>query len=34
MPESKSHKYAKNKAAGKTGQTEVPLSGKRRLDAC
>lgn len=33
MPESKSHKIAKNKAAGKTGQTEVPLSGKRRLDA-
>jgi len=33
MPESKSHKKAKNKAAGKTGQTEVRLPGKRRLDA-
>jgi len=33
MAESESHKRAKNKAAGKKGQTEVPLPGKRRLDA-
>jgi len=33
MPESKSHKSAKRKAAGKQGQTEVPLSGGKRLDA-
>jgi len=33
MTESKSHKGAKNKAAGKGGQTEVPLSRNRRLDA-
>ena len=33
MTESKSHKSAKKKAAGKSGQTEVPLSGGRRLDA-
>ena len=33
MPESKSHKLAKLKAAGKTGKTEVPLKGGGRLDA-
>lgn len=33
MPESKSHKAAKGKAAGKTGETEIPLAGGRRLDA-
>ena len=33
MSESQSHKNAKAKAAGKQGQTEVPLSGNRRLDA-
>lgn len=33
MAESDSHKKAKSKAAGKTGQTEVPLPGNRRLDA-
>lgn len=33
MSESKSHKRAKNKAAGKTGNTEVKLSKNRRLDA-
>ena len=33
MSESNSHKNAKNKAAGKSGRTEVPLSRKRRLDA-
>ena len=33
MSESNSHKNAKNKAAGKNGRTEVPLSRKRRLDA-
>ena len=33
MVESKSHKRAKAKAAGKSGQTEKPLSGGRRLDA-
>ena len=33
MPESKSHKGAKTKAAGKGGKTEVPLPRKRRLDA-
>ncbi len=33
MAESKSHKEAKNKAAGPGGKTEVPLSGNRRLDA-
>lgn len=33
MTESKSHKSAKKKAAGKSGQTEIPLSGGRRLDA-
>ena len=33
MAESKSHKLAKAKAAGKTGKTEVPIKGRRRLDA-
>jgi len=33
MSESQSHKSAKKKAAGKSGQTEVPLSRNRRLDA-
>lgn len=33
MPESKSHKRAKKRAAGKTGKTEVPLKGGGRLDA-
>lgn len=33
MTESKSHKGAKSEAAGKGGQTEVPLPGNRRLDA-
>ena len=33
MAETKSHKGAKTKAAGKGGQTEVPLSRNRRLDA-
>ena len=33
MPESKSHKRAKSKAAGKSGQTEIPISHNRRLDA-
>ena len=33
MAESTSHKNAKRKAAGSGGQTEVPLSGNRRLDA-
>ncbi len=33
MPEKASHKRAKRKAAGKRGQTEVPLSRRRRLDA-
>ena len=33
MPESKSHKDAKSRAAGPSGRTEVPLSGNRRLDA-
>ena len=33
MSESKSHKSAKTKAAGKQGKTEVPLKGNRRLDA-
>jgi len=33
MTESVSHSRAKNKAAGKDGQTEVPLSRNRRLDA-
>ena len=33
MSESSSHRRAKNQAAGKNGQTEVPLPGGRRLDA-
>jgi len=33
MAESESHKKAKEKAAGKSGQTEVLLPRKRRLDA-
>lgn len=33
MSKSESHKRAQSKAAGKTGQTEVPISGNRRLDA-
>lgn len=33
MSESKSHKAAKSKAAGRKGRTEVPIKGGRRLDA-
>jgi len=33
MAETPSHKKAKRKAAGKTGDTEVPIKGKKRLDA-
>ena len=33
MPETPSHRRAKNKAAGPGGQTEVPLPGGKRLDA-
>jgi hypothetical protein len=33
MSETQSHKNSKGKAAGKRGQTEVPLSRGRRLDA-
>ena len=33
MPESQSHKQYKNAAAGKTGQTEVPLPSGAVLDA-
>lgn len=33
MSESESHKRAKRRAAGPTGETEVPLSRGRRLDA-
>lgn len=33
MTESYSHKQAKRNASGSQGQTEVPLSGNRRLDA-
>ena len=33
MSESGSHKRAKRKAAGKSGQTETPIKGGRRLDA-
>jgi len=33
MAETSSHKRAKGRAAGKSGKTEVPLSGGRRLDA-
>ncbi len=32
MAESGSHKRAKSKAAGKSGKTEVPIKGNRRLD--
>ncbi len=33
MSESDTHKRAKSRAAGAGGQTEVPLTGGRRLDA-
>ena len=33
MAESQSHKRAKSRAAGKSGKTETPLKGGRRLDA-
>lgn len=33
MTETSSHRRAKAQAAGKGGQTEVPLPGGRRLDA-
>jgi len=33
MPESKSHRVAKGKAAGKAGETEIPLASGQRLDA-
>ncbi len=33
MSETQSHKAAKNRAAGKEGQTEVSLPGGKRLDA-
>ena len=33
MSETPSHRRAKNKAAGSSGQTEVPLGGGKRLDA-
>ena len=33
MTESQSHKSAKKRAAGKSGNIEVPLPGGRRLDA-
>ena len=33
MSETDAHRRAKAKAAGKSGQTEVPLPGGRRLDA-
>ena len=33
MPESQAHRRHKNKAAGRTGQTEVTLPSGRRLDA-
>jgi len=33
MSETPSHRRAKRKAAGKSGKTEVPLKGNRRLDA-
>ena len=33
MPESKSHKEAKKKAAGKSGETEKRLPDGKRLDA-
>ena len=33
MTESESHKRGKSKAAGKSGKTEKPIGGKRRVDA-
>ena len=33
MAEGTTHKRTKAKAAGKSGRTEVPISGNRRLDA-
>ena len=33
MAKSKSHKRAQSKAAGKSGKTEVPIRGGRKLDA-
>ena len=33
MAESRAHKEAKSKAAGKSGKTEAPLKGGGRLDA-
>ena len=33
MPESKAHKRAKAKAAGKAGKQKVPLRGGKKLDA-
>ncbi len=33
MSESESHKRAKSRAAGKSGKTEKPIVGNRRLDA-
>ena len=33
MSEKPSHRRAKNRAAGPGGQTEVPLPGRKRLDA-
>ena len=33
MSETKSHKSAKSRAAGKSGRTEVPISRGRSLDA-
>jgi hypothetical protein len=33
MSETISHKRAKARAAGKSGQTEVPIKGNRRVDA-
>lgn len=33
MPKSPSHRRAQSKAAGRSGHTEVPLKGGKRLDA-
>ena len=33
MTETPSHKRAKGSAAGRSGKTEIPLNGNRRLDA-
>ena len=33
MPETRAHKEAKQRAAGNSGRTEVPLQGGQRLDA-